>query len=234
MNKSIQYLFCIISIIVNIDIVAYADSVLYNNETVTGIWVNDGLDKVTKDELRVSSGDIVTNSVWNGSKIKLFGARNEVIAFNLIIESAYADSTDISLSISELQGPNGHVIRSKPVSKSDVFNYVGRDIEIFLVEYLPIRGLSRLAYSPDYDERHVPLKLQLPYTLPKGKSTGEFSNRPNANKFYPDIAIPIEAIKTFTISKGCNQSIWVDIYIPRNSTPGQYLGMFRIINQIKT
>ena len=32
---------------------------------ITAVWANDGEDKVTQDELRASSGQNVTNSLWN-------------------------------------------------------------------------------------------------------------------------------------------------------------------------
>ena len=134
----------------------------------------------------------------------------------------------MSVSFEELVGPNNVKIASKKVDKADVFSYNGRNIELFLVKYLQIRGLSRLGYEPTYDERHVPARFRLPYTLPKGTSKGTFSERPDANKYYPDIAVPIEAVENFTIKKGENQSIWIDIYIPKNAPPGVYSGTIAI------
>jgi len=59
--------------------------------SISHIWANTGEDKVTRDELRATSDpDAVFNSVWDGTTISLFGARNEVVAFNLIIEAPYS------------------------------------------------------------------------------------------------------------------------------------------------
>ena len=192
--------------------------------SISAVWVNDGHDKVTKDELRSFKGQNTINSIWNGEKISLFAARNEVVSFNVIIECATSRAENITIEISHLTNENGSIISSKKVNKENLFNYVGRNIEIFYVQYLPIIGLSRLAYEPTYDERHVPVKLQLPYSLPKGHSKGRFSDRPNANKFYPDIAVPMEAVGNFDIGKGENHSVWVDIYIPQTTKPGFYEG----------
>lgn len=188
------------------------------------VWANDGHDKVVKDELRMSNGGHVSNSVWQADGIRLFGARNEVVSFNLILESPSETTNGITVNIDSLIGPGGASIRNEEHMTSDPFNYVGKNIEVFIVRYLQIIGVSRLSYMPDYDERHVPERLRLPFTLPKGTSRGTFQQRPNANKFYPDIAVPAEVIGAFSIPADENQSVWVDIYIPRDAAAGTYTG----------
>ncbi len=192
---------------------------------LTGVWANNGEDKVTQDELRATQGRDVTNAVWDGTTIRLFGGRNETVAFNLILESGARDAVQTSVRFDTLQGQNGEKgIVSRPASRQTLFNFIDRPIELFYVRYLQIRGVGRLLYMPDYDERHVPERLRLPFTLPKGTSQGRFEDRPDANKFYPDIAVPIEAVGSFTIKKEQNQSIWIDIYIPRDLPEGTYTG----------
>lgn len=202
------------------------------------IWVNNGEDKVTQDELRLSYGKAFNNSVWDGEKVRIFGARNEVVAFNLILEAPLEELNDVGVIFNRLDGPDGNSITTRNLPDrqagvgridkgrigDDVFNFVGRNIELFYVRYLQIKGVGRLLYMPDYDERHVPEKLRLPYTLPKGTSKGKFEDRPNANKFYPDIAVPLEAVGLFDIAAKTNQSIWVDVYIPKNASAGVYKG----------
>jgi hypothetical protein len=197
-------------------------------QSFTAIWVNDGGDKVVKDELRASLGGDVRNSLWDGKTICLFGSRNEVLNFNVIIESANDMTKDILVSISDLVSVEGDTISSRKAEGDAVFDYRGRNIELFYIRYLQIKGLSQLAYSPLYDDRHVPEKLQLPYPTRKGVFQGRFEDRPNANKYYPDIAVPIEAVGAFSITKGENQSLWVDIYIPRDASPGLYTGKFKV------
>src|SRR6476660_7958791 len=53
--------------------------------SIRHIWaVNDG-EKVERDDL--SNPNKQTNSAWDGQTIKTFGARNEIIAFQVIIEA---------------------------------------------------------------------------------------------------------------------------------------------------
>lgn len=194
-----------------------------NPVNLSAVWANDGGDKVTQDELRLSNHTaVVTNSVWDGAKIKLFGAKNEVVSFNAIIESAVRSASNVSVSFGQLTGPGGAKISSAPTTGNGVFNYVGRNIELFYVRYLPILGLSKMSYE-FYDERHVPKRLRRPFTG-AGMGTGTWSNRPDAGKYYPEIAVPYELVNTFSIAQGKNQSIWADVYIPKTAPSGLYTG----------
>ncbi len=173
----------------------------------TVVWANDGGDKVTRDELRAGGGpDTVLSSVWDGDKVTLFGANNEVVAFNLILEAPETAANDVSVSFDSLTGPNGATISSSPTTGDDVFNFLGRNIELFYVRYLQIKGLSvDLAYN-QYDERHIPERLRRPWT-DEGEGSGSWEDRPDHDKFYPDIAVPLELVSDFDIAAGENQSV---------------------------
>lgn len=189
------------------------------------IWANDGGDKVTQDELRLAQGGLpsVANSVWDGEKITVFGARNEVVSFNLIIEAPTAGQEGITVIFSRLNGPGDAVIASRSVTGDGVFNWTDRNIELFYVRYLEIKGLSLLSYNALYDERHVPERFRRPWTG-EGDATGTWEDRPDHDKFYPDIAVPLELETPFGVSAGENQSIWVDIYVPKTAAAGVYQG----------
>ena len=189
----------------------------------TTVWANDGGDKVTRDELRASGPDTVLNSVWDGDKVTLFGANNEVVAFDLILEAPETAANDVSVSFDSLTGPNGATISSSPTTGDGVFDWTERNIELFYVRYLQIKGLSvDLAYNV-YDERHVPERLRRPWTG-EGEGSGSWEDRPDHDKFYPDIAVPLELVSDFDIAAGENQSVWVDIYIPKDAEAGLYTG----------
>ena len=125
---------------------------------ITAIWANDGEDKVTRDELRASKGGNVKNSIWDGSKISIFGARNEVVAFNVVLESGSGGAGNVTVTFNSLTGPSGSTIASSAAQGNGVFNWVNRNIELFYVRYLPIKGLSLISYGT-YDERHVPQRM---------------------------------------------------------------------------
>jgi Domain of unknown function (DUF4091)/Family of unknown function (DUF6067) len=203
------------------------------NSKISAVWANDGGDKVTQDELRAStSASAVQNSLWNGTTVSLFGAKNEVINFNLILEAASTSATNVSVTLSNLTGPGGSVIRYAPRATSNLFDWTTTESELFYVRYLQIQGLSSLNGYAGFGltgsaiEPQLPAKLRLP--LVNGTYTGGWVNRPNHDKFYPDIAVPLELVPIFTIAQGSNQAVWADIYIPKTAASGVYAGTVSI------
>ena len=95
---------------------------------ISAVWANTGEDKVTRDELRARKGTVTANSAWTGTLVSLFGAKNEVVAFNLILEAATTTATGFTVVFDTLTGPGGATIQSTPVGKNGVFKWVGRDI----------------------------------------------------------------------------------------------------------
>jgi|APSaa5957512622_1039677.scaffolds.fasta_scaffold00483_17 hypothetical protein len=212
--------------------------VLGQLESEIVVWANDGGDKVTQDDLRASSdSSAVLNSVWDGEAISIFGARNEVVAFNLILEAPGSDVDDVEVQFNRLDGPNGASITSRTASGEDVSNFVGRNIELFYVRYLKIEGLSTdLAFAGyNYDQRHIPDRFQLPYNgvsvgdIGPFEGIGTWEDRPDHDKYYPEIAVPLELESPFTIISDTSQSIWGDIYIPKTSPSGEYSGTVTVL-----
>ncbi len=192
---------------------------------VTAIWAAEGGDKVLQHERR-AAGATIRNSVWDGTRIALFGARNEVVNFNLVIESEKG-ARDLSVAFNRLQGPGNAVIGSTSATGDGVFGFANRNIELFVVRYLQIKGLSKLSYE-FYDERHVPSKMRRPSWDEYGRGSGAWGDRPGADKFFPEIAVPHELQPKFSIAAGQNQSVWADVYIPLGAKPGTYTGTLTV------
>src|SRR5215212_6337549 len=100
------------------------------------VWaVNDG-EKVERDDL--NNPNKRGNSAWDGRKIKIFGARNEVIAFQVIVEAGQAGVKRLSVRLPELRRRGGRAsIRYSPPAP-DPTNYAGRPIQIFSVNYMRV------------------------------------------------------------------------------------------------
>jgi hypothetical protein len=128
--------------------------------------------------------------------------------------------------MSSLTGPSGVQIRTGSATGAGVYNWVNREIELFYVRYLQIRGLSLLSYET-YDERHIPARFRRPHNS-SGIGTGTWADRPDRDKFYPDIGVPIEWVNTFAVTQGQNQSVWVDVYVPKSATTGIHRGSITI------
>lgn len=190
-------------------------------------WAHDGGHKVTRAELRASFDQAAVRSrTWDGTTIKTFAARNEVTAFNVVIEAPQTTLRNVRVSLPRLDGPQGQAITSRATSGNGLFDYRGRGIELFVVRYLQIRGITRNVYEI-YDERHVPLGLRRPHDA-DGLGVGFWEDRPRNDRFYPDIAVPHELVPSFDVAAGANQSVWVDVYVPGTAVAGIYRGSLRI------
>src|SRR5215203_3834934 len=100
------------------------------------IWaVNDG-EKIEQDDLNAPQKR--GNSVWDGKRIKLFGARNEIIAFQLIVEADASGIKQLSATLPEFKrkGSRHKILYSPP--GTDPSQTVGRPIQLFSVNYLNV------------------------------------------------------------------------------------------------
>ena len=206
--------------------------------SITAVWANEGGDKVTQDELRATGhANAVVSSVWDGLCIRTFGAKNEVVSFNVVLEAATSKATKVSVSLGDLTGPGGTVLRSAPRTTDKLFDWTTTEVELFYVRYLQIKGLSQQAYGTlaSWQEATFPKRAQCPgmtQATPDSKPAGSgcaWTQRPVANKFYPDIAVPLELVPTFDIVASSNQSIWADVYIPGAAPPGVYGAMLTVL-----
>ncbi|WP_218933862.1 DUF4091 domain-containing protein [Rubripirellula lacrimiformis] len=191
------------------------------------VWANQGEDKVAQEETRLlDASEDVRNSVWDGETIRVRAAVNETVAFNLIIEAAAAGLQEVTVGLGPLTGDSG-TIDSRPAdSKTSLFDYRGRNVECFLVRYLKIQGCSKLAYE-HYDERHVPHRLRRPHDA-DGFARGGWMDRPDHDRSYPDIAVPMELHPRFDIAAHQSQSVWFDVYVSPDHAPGVYRGKVRV------
>src|SRR5579863_549838 len=198
---------------------------------ITAVWANEGGDKVTRDELRATGHtSAVANGAWDGHCIKVFGAKNEIVSFNVVLEAATSQASKVTVSLGNLTGPGGAVIRSAPRTTDKLYDWTTTEIELFYVRYLQIKGLSQQAYGTlaTWQEATFPKRAQCPGMMqatPDSKPTGAgcpWAQRPVADKFYPDIAVPMELVPNFDIAASSNQSVWADVYIPKTAPSGVY------------
>jgi hypothetical protein len=189
--------------------------------TLSAVWANNGEEKIIRRETRASdTGCTILNNVWDGDNVNLFGAKNEVVSFNLLLESGLENSTNLDVVFDELTCQGGAHIATG--NTADIFNWNDRDIELFYIKYLQIEGLSKLSYGT-YDERHIPEKFRRDFNQ-YGIGAGTWHDRPHHNTYYPEIAVPLELHDDFAISAGDSQSIWADMYIPKDIPAGSCSG----------
>jgi glycosyl hydrolase family 123 len=175
--------------------------------SVRTIWaVNDG-EKVLRFDL--NNPNKRENSAWDAHKVKIFGARNEIIAFQLIIEADQLGIDRLSVALPQLaqKGGNSKITYAPPAT--DPTNYVGRPIQIFCVNYMNVETPSHAEWV---------YKIGSP-AAPK-----------NPTGWQPVQLVPENARGGFPllVPKNANQAIWIEVYTDRDLPPGMYSGTITV------
>ena len=174
--------------------------------SVQQIWaVNDG-EKIEQDDL--DNPNKSSNSAWDGQKMKIFGARNEVIGFQVIVQAGVDAIKQLTVALPELrqQGGAARITYTPPVA--DPTNYVGRPIQLFSVNYMKVETPSHADWvfatgspaAPKDTTGWKPVQL-VPENARAGR--GGFPLR---------------------VERATNQAVWVEIYTNRNLPAGIYGG----------
>jgi len=175
--------------------------------SVRTVWAVNGGEKVERDDL--NNPNKSENSAWDGHKVKIFGARNEIIAFQLMIESDFLGIDRLSVALPQLaqNGGNSKITYAPPAT--DPTNYVGRPIQIFYVNYMNVETPSHAEWvykigspaAPKYPTGWKPVQL-----VPE-----------NARGGFP-----------LLVGKNQNQAIWIEIYTDRDLPAGLYSGTITV------
>jgi hypothetical protein len=155
------------------------------------VWPVPGLVKIHPETGQVMCDDLgtavpketlphtVANAVWDGKQVRLFGARNEYVSFQLCLENlADAPLTGIRVRAQPLFGPGRTRIAVD-------------DVELYQNWY----ARNRLGH------------WQPAYCVPLG----------------PDAELSIPHAEG-RIPRQRNQTVYVDVYVPKNAPPGSYVG----------
>ena len=204
------------------------------------VWASDGGEKITREKTRsfdTSGVESTLNEVWDGSSVATFGARNEIVSFAVMVDNNGGAIDDLAVEFDELaNSAQNYSLATTRHSLNRLFDWRDRPIEVFVVEYLRIHGLSRISYAFD-DETHIPEMLRRPIPVniqPIAPAVGEgvWADRPQHDQSYPDIAIPQEvqiARGGLTVNSGESQIFWVDVYIPKDAPAGLLTGTLGVL-----
>ena len=162
---------------------------------LANVWA---LDDGTKVKATDTSHSLEAgNGLFNASEaeVSLFGLRNETVAFQVILEGGGAATSGVRVLLDSI-GP----IQNSGLSGDWDEYYLGRRIELFAQHYLEVTTRSHdLAWLP-----------------------GSSAEPSNMTGWIPDGLIPLATTDTMTVAAGRNQGVWIDIYIPSSTPPGNY------------
>ncbi len=175
---------------------------------VRRVWaVNDGekLERDARDHPLARR-----NSAWDGRVIRLFGARNEIVAFQVIVEADGDGVRELSARLPALISARGRITYRPPAA--DPTDYVGRPIQIFAVRYMEVTSPSHASWvytrgsaaAPADPTGWKPVQL-VPEHARKDRGGLPVAIRPNEN-----------------------QAIWIEVFIGRDREPGIYRGTVEI------
>ena len=170
------------------------------------VWALDDGEKIKKEDITNPLATDKNNAVWKKNSISIFGGKNEIVAFQLMIQADVSGAKDVNVVISDLKNGSS-IIPGSATGPADPFDYRGRNVELFTEHYLNITKRSPPAWffqasaAPSaYYMGWVPDCL-IPFSAPPGKGGAPFS-----------------------IEGNNNQGVWVDILIPKNAAAGTYKG----------
>ncbi|MFN0157698.1 MAG: carbohydrate-binding protein [Bacteroidota bacterium] len=186
---------------------------------IARVWAIDDGEKIQRNKINYPAANGTNNPVWSGSQISLFGARNEVVAFQLIVQGSLLGATGVNVRLDSLTKSSTPAYTIKNTGGfGDPYNYAGKKIEMFVEHYQNVTNRSSASFLwwgsarplPDIDfTSYMPEQL-VPFESPAGNRTHGQGGAP--------FSVPLLA----------NQAVWVDIYIPRETPAGSYAGILRV------
>jgi hypothetical protein len=174
------------------------------------VWAVNDSEKIARDDL--ANPNKGGNSAWDGSRIRLYGARNEVLAFQVIVESGDSGIQQLSVSLPTLTRNSGVSTIAYQAPADDPSQYAGRPIQIFSENYMYIPGPSSATWIYDANSPSAPpgivgwKPVQL---VPENARTGRGG--------FP-----------LTVAPRLNQGIWIEVYAGKDLPAGLYEGEVQV------
>ena len=175
---------------------------------VRRVWAVDDGEKVERDALNHPAS--ARNTTWDGRTVRVFGARNEIIAFQVIVEAGARGVRELSARLPVLASARDRIVYQAP--RADPTDFIGRPIQLFAVNYMHVTSPSHASWvftrgseaAPPDPTGWKPVQL-VPENARAGKGGFPVSIRPNEN-----------------------QAIWVEVYIDRDRAAGVYKGTIEL------
>jgi hypothetical protein len=177
------------------------------------VWAIDDGEKIKRDATSLGFETGTGNPVWGpGAPLKLFGMRNETIAFQIVVEADATALSGVTVELDALKTAGGATI-ANAAGATDPMKYVGRPIERFVESYFQIKRESATGTTSES------LGWAAGSGPPKGAWTG----------WMPDALIPVEVAPSWapypmTVGANENRVVWIDVTVPKDQAAGHYTG----------
>jgi len=189
----------------------FALLVLCASTALSQVWVcSDGTRVFKPDTAHWSR--TVYDTCWDGTTVRLTAAKNEIVAFQIIISGGASGLDSVNVSFDTLAKGSDLIINTPG---ADSTQYVGRNIELFVEHYTNVTefngGETSAGATPDDSvwQGWMPDAL-----IPIKAARGSYANGQGGGPF--------------DISADSIQGVWCDVYIPKTFPAGTYTGNIRI------
>jgi hypothetical protein len=150
--------------------------------------------------------------LWDGRTVRLFAARNEIVAFQVVVRAGARGIAALAATLPELSLPDGaSAIRYAPPA-ADPSDFRGRPIQLFSVGYLKVERPTEadFIYHPGgADAPADPTGVKPVQLIPENARAGRGG--------FP-----------LSVRAGDNQSVWFEIYTGKGRPAGRYAGSITI------
>jgi len=186
------------------------------NAGVARVWaVTDG-EKVKQDDL--TSALRARNSAWDGTRARIFGARNEVLAFQVIVESDAKGIGALTASLPELRQREGDTRIAYAAPAADPSQSAGRPIQVFGVHYLNVTEATHATWV----------------WKPGGPAAPKDMTGWQPVQLVPENARAGKGGFPLSVAPSRSQAIWIEVYTPRDLPAGLYDGSVALTADGKT
>lgn len=151
------------------------------------------------------------NAVWNGHEIRLLAARNEIVAFQVIVEANDAISA-LSAALPLFTHASGEPVLRYAAPAPDPTQYVDRPIQLFSQHYLDVRQRTRASWVFAPDGPAAP-------TTPLGWTPVQLVPE-NARAGRGGFPLQVRA--------GERQGIWIEVSVGPDLSAGEYRGVVTV------
>jgi hypothetical protein len=173
---------------------------------VAAVWaVHDG-EKIAPGDLQSSFKP--GNHAWDGQRVRVFGGRNEVLAFQIVVEAGAGGIRGLEVSLPELRLRGGGAVISYAPPGPDPSDFRGRPIQVFVERSMRVAEASRAAwvFAPDSPAAPRGCTGDVPVQLVPENARADRGGLP--------VDVPPDT----------NQALWIEIYTARDLPAGLYDG----------
>jgi hypothetical protein len=173
---------------------------------IAALWaIGDG-DAVERDSTQAPT----TSPLWDGTTIKTFAARNEIVAFQVVVRAGKTGIAALSARLPALDDGAGHGLKYQPPGEPGDFRNV--DIRLFSINYMNVTR---------------PTQADFIYN-PGGRDAPEDPTGWKPVQLVPENARPGRGGLPVAVKPGETQALWFELTTPRNLPAGIYRGQIAL------